>query len=205
MFSILLSVLALQAAPPATDPRIEAFRSGCLPHTRDIVRAAEALAMDGWTQAPDDDHPELAASMAMVRAETENPEFEMELSYSIWRREVAERTLYIVLSRVDTVVGQTEDVDGDGTIQDWEKADEFTLLGCGLWDFDATTPIDPALVNAWLEREPVQVIDQPGIISGGTWNVFGLIPGTGEIHVGHLPEGTSWPFTGVSISMTSAP
>lgn len=205
MFSILSAAAVLQLTTPAADPRIEAFRTACLPHNRDNERAAAALAANGWAEAPEDDHPELAASVAMVREDAADPEYPMELTYSIWRREIEGRRLYIVLNRVHSVMGKTEDSDGDGVIQSWETASDLTLLGCGVWDFDESSPIDPARVTAWLEREPVQIIDQPGVISGGTWNVFGLIAGTGEIHVGHLPEGTSWPFTGVSITMTSAP
>lgn len=206
MLAVLLTAAVLADVPrPATDVRIEAFTAACVPHRQDNMRAAEALARDGWTPVGDDDHPELDATMARVRAEADDPEYPMEMAYSAWRREMGGRRLYVVLSRVDATIGRTEDSDGDGVIQEWEKATDFSMLGCGVWDFDATAPVDPALMTAWAGAEPVQVVDQPGVISGGTWNVHEALPGSAEVHMGFMPEGSVWPMSGVSITMSSVP
>jgi hypothetical protein len=203
-----ISALALGATalpPPPTDLRLEAFKAACVPHRQDLARAAEALAADGWERVADDDHPRLAVAMARARAEAVDPELRMTVDFSVWGRTRDGRRLHVVLNRVDAVIGQTRDVDGDGVIQSWERAHRFVRLGCGLWDFEATGPIDHAAMDAWAGAGPVQFIDAPGQIAGGTWNV----PGTGEVHMGFVPEGGGMEiapgYSGLSITMSSAP
>lgn len=208
-----ISALALAAAatdipPPPADPRLEAFKAACVPHRQDLAKAAEALAADGWTRVADDDHPQLAAAMAVARERGEDAELQMTTDYSVWGRTRDGLRLHVVLSRMDAVIGETEDSDGDGVLQDWEKARPWVMLGCGLWDFEATGQIDHAAMNAWVGAGPVQVIDAPGQISGGTWNVFEIMPGTAEVHMGFIPPGGGMGiapgFWGLSITMSSA-
>lgn len=207
-----ISALTLAAATdiprPPTDPRLEAFKAACVPHRQDLAKAAEALAADGWARVADDDDPRLAAAMARARAEALDPELEMTVDYSVWGRTRDGRRLYVVLNRVDALIGETRDSDGDGILQDWERANPWVQLGCGLWDFEATGPIDHAVMNAWVGAEPVQFIDAPGEISGGTWNVYEMMPGTAEVHMGFIPEGGGMGmapgYSGLSITMSSA-
>ena len=157
----------------------------------------------------DDDHPRLAAAMARARAEAVDPELEMRVDFSVWGRTRDGVRLHVVLNRVDAMIGETRDSDGDGAIQSWERAHQWTRLGCGLWDFEATGPIENAVMNAWVGAEPVQFIDEPGQITGGTWNVHEMMPGTGEVHMGFVPEGGGMGiapgFAGLSITMSSTP
>ena len=207
-----ISALALAAAadvpPPPTDPRLEAFKAACVPHRQDLPKAAEALAAGGWVRVPDDDDPRLAAAMVVAREQGRDPELQMTTDYSVWGRTRDGLRLHVVLSRMEAVIGETEDSDGDGVLQDWEKARPWVMLGCGLWDFEATGQIDHAAMNAWVGADPVQVIDAPGQISGGTWNVFDIMPGTAEVHMGFIPEGGGLGiapgFWGLSITMSSA-
>ena len=207
-----ISALALavgtQVPPPPTDPRLEAFKAACVPHRQDMPKAAEALAADGWERVADDDHPRLAAAMVVARANGSDPELQMTTDYSVWGRTRDGLRLHVVLSRVDAVIGETEDSHGDGVIQEWERANPWIQVGCGLWDFEATGPVDHAAMNAWVGAEPVQVIDAPGQIAGGTWNVHHMMPGTGEVHMGYIPEGGGMQiapgFAGLSITMSSA-
>lgn len=207
-----ISALALAAAadvpPPPTDPRLEAFKAACVPHRQDLAKAAEALAADGWVRVADDDDPRLAAAMVVAREQGVDPELQMTTDYSVWGRTRDGLRLHVVLSRMDAVIGETEDSDGDGVLQSWERARPWTMLGCGLWDFEATGQIDHAVMDAWVGAGPVQVVDAPGQIAGGTWNVFGMMPGTAEVHMGFIPEGGGMGiapgFWGLSITMSSA-
>lgn len=198
-----LAILGLALSQPATDARWDAFVEACVPHRRDIVRAAGALAAAGWIEVPEDDHPELAASAARARAALDDPAYPMEVRSSYWRRGLEGRPLYVVLSRVDMTLNSGPDDDaGLG------RSNTFALLGCGLWDFDAPGPVAEAAVTACAGAEPVQRIVSPGGLTGGTWNVHARLPGTGEIHVGWIPEGpdaADTGFSGVAITMTSAP
>jgi len=55
---------------------------------------------------------------------------------------------YLILNRLSSTIGKTEDSDGDGVLQPWEKATDLVFLGCGLWDFDATDDVrDPVTID----------------------------------------------------------
>jgi hypothetical protein len=199
------------AMQPATtgDLALDTFRAACIPHRQDHVALNAALEASGWSRVEETDHPELAATQAKARAEIESEDTpEMTLDLAIWGKTVEGRRFYVIASRMDALIGETEDDDGDGVIEDHEKAMEFDQIGCGLWDFDATAPIAPGAMTAWTASLPVQSFDQPGLIIGGTWNVFDMMPGTGEVHVGFIPDGSPFVertgFSGVSITMSSA-
>jgi hypothetical protein len=210
----LMAAMALVQAGMAPDPRLDAFRAACVPHRQDLEAAAGLLAAEGWVQVTDDDHPELTESMRRARAgmvvdPVEDPGLSMTATFSIWARDFGEDRFHVILNRVDAVIGETKDSDGDGVIQSWEDAHEMTTLGCGLWDFDAEAMIHPGLMTAWTGSLPVASVDRPGEIEGGTWNVYDLMPGTGEVKISFVPEGSPHVATiglsGLAITMSSAP
>lgn len=90
-----------------------------------------------------------------------------------------------------------------------EKADDLVFLGCGLWDFEATEGVHPGLMSAWTTQTAAETIDLPGQMTGGTWNVYHFMPGTADVKIGFIPDGSPWieriGFSGAMITMTSAP
>lgn len=211
MIGVLAGAVLLQAGGLQPDARLEAFKAVCAtPARRDYDRAVAAVDAAGWVRVAEDDHPELAASLAKARAEADDPELPMTLDAVAWRREVEGRRLYVVMNRVTAVLrAEDEDEDGDGVIQPWERRDVMTFLGCGVWDFDAAAPVHPGLMTAWTGALAVQTLDQPGVLEGGTWNVHEMMPGTGEVKLGFIPEGSPLAamtgFSGVAVTMTTAP
>lgn len=214
----LMAALALAQNPGPgglqPDPRLDAFRAACVPHRQDLEATARMMAADGWVQVADDDHPELATAMRTARAEAvvdpvEDPNLVMNATFSLWGRDFGRARYYVVLNRIDSVLGVTEDSDGDGVIQDWEKAWEMTMLGCGLWDFDATAMIHPGLMTAWTTNLPAASIDRPGEMEGGVWNVSAILPGSAEVKITFVPEGSPHEATlgvsGLAITMGSVP
>ena len=207
-----LSIVTQGPPPPATPPtdlRLEAFRAACVPHRRDIEATAVMMAADGWAIVPDDDHPELMATMGKARAEAVDLELQMTADFTIWARAFGDRKFHVVLNRIHAVLREEKDDDGDGEIQEWEERDEMTLLGCGLWDFDTAERIPPAAVDAWVGTPAVETFDLPGEMIGGTWNLYHMLPGTADVKVGFIPEGSDFEartgFSGVAITMSSAP
>lgn len=200
------------AMSPATtgDLALDTFRAACVPHRQDYAAMNAALAQSGWVRVQETDHPELAAVQAVVRAEMADPDMpETTLDQSIWAQTIRGRRLHVVTSRMDAMIGETRDDDGDGVIQEWERAHSFRRVDCGLWDFDAAEPVAPGAMTAWTASLPVQSFDLPGQLIGGTWNVHAIMPGTGEVHVGFIPEGSPFAarlgFTGLSITQSSVP
>ena len=203
----LLAAASLQGIP--ADPRLETFRAMCVPDRRDMAKTSARLAEAGWLRAEDADHPELAATMVIARAEANDPEFPMELTQEIWKAPDGPRGQYVILNRVSAVTGKDEDTDGDGVLQSWEKADDLVFLGCGLWDFEAMEGVHPGLMSAWTTQTATETIDLPGQMTGGTWNVYHFMPGTADVKIGFIPDGSPWiertGFSGAMITMTSAP
>ena len=200
------------AMQPATtgDLALDTFRAACTPHRQDHVAMNAALAASGWSRVEETDHPELAATQAKARSELASEDMpEMTLDQTIWGKTVEGRRFHIIVSRMDALIGETRDRDDNGVIEDWEKATEFDAINCGLWDFDASAPVAPGAMTVWTASLPVQNFDLPGQMIGGTWNVHDLMPGTGEVHVGFIPEGSPFVerlgFSGLSITMSSAP
>lgn len=198
-------------SPAATgDLALDTFRAACVPHRQDYAALIAALQGSGWSRVAETDHPELAATQARARAEMEDPDMpEMTLEQTLWGRTVERRRFYVVASRMDALIGETRDRDGDGVIEDHEKAMAFDQISCGLWDFDAVEPVAPGAMTVWTARLPVQSLDLPGQMIGGAWNVHDMMPGTGEVHVGFIPDGSSFVertgFSGLSITLSSAP
>lgn len=203
----LLAVAALQGIPD--DPRLETFRSLCVPDRRDMALTSARLDAAGWIRVEETDHPELAATTAIARVEMNDPEYPMEMQQEIWKAPDGPAGQYILINRVSAVIGEDEDTDGDGVLQSWEKADNMVLLGCGLWDFEATAGVHPGLLSAWTTQLAAETIDLPGQITGGTWNVYHFMPGTADVKTGFIPDGSPWVartgFSGAMITMTSAP
>ena len=80
------------------------------------------------------------------------------------------------------------------------------LLGCHLYDFAATAPIDPALVSARFGEAPAETVDQPGVIEAEVWTLDGM-EGVGDLSLTFIPEGSPAAavtgFTGVTLKLTS--
>lgn len=213
LFTVALALAALQTAEPAggipEDARLETFKSLCTPDRRSMERTSARMAAAGWVRAEEGEHPELAATMALARKEMDDPEYPMRNEQEIWKSPDGPPGQYVILNRVSATIGDNKDSDGDGELQSWEKATDLVFLGCGLWDFEATAGIHPGLMSAWTTQLAVQTIDLPGQMEGGTWNVYHFMPGTADVKIGFIPEGSPFVervgFSGAMITMTSAP
>lgn len=204
-----LSIALSLQTPIADDPRLETFKTLCVPDRRDMAATSARLAAAGWVRVEETDHPELAASVAIGRAEANDPEYPMEMVQEIWKDPAGTAGRYVIVNRVSAVIGKDEDSDGDGVLQSWEKASDLVFLGCGLWDFEATEGIHPGLMTAWTTQTAAASVDRPGEMVGGTWNVYHFMPGTADVKIGFIPDESPWVartgFSGAMITMTSAP
>lgn len=218
LFAAALIVAALQTGAPTgprpaggipEDSRLETFKTLCTPDRRSLERTSARMAAAGWVKAEETEHPELAATLALARKEMDDPELPMKNEQEIWKSPDGPGGRYIILNRMSATIGDNEDSDGDGVLQSWEKATELVFLGCGLWDFEATAGIHPGLMSAWTTQLAAQTVDEPGKIEGGTWNVYHFLPGTADVKIGFVPEGSPFVerigFSGAMITMTSAP
>ena len=198
MRATLAAVLGVVASAPAladppADGRFAAFLEACLDGHRDPVRRAAAIGAAGWAAAADDADSELAAVMRASRQAIADATKEdgMSGSVSVFARDRGKGPLYLVA----TEVNMPEDAK-------W-KVD---LLGCHLYDFAATAPIDPAEISARFDEAPAETVDKPGVLTGQTWNVE-KIEGVWDVQNTFIPEGSSAAalarFTGAMLKITS--
>ena len=134
-----LLLLSQPAATPAAAERaiLDAFKAACI-RTGDMeAMKADALAA-GWEPIADDADPRIER---LVRTGREAAGTGAIVTGAVFRRREGARDYFLVLSRA-------------------EAAEGYWGVGCRFYDFAATAPIDPALVETWMGKPPTG-IEQP--------------------------------------------
>lgn len=206
---ILAAALAATATPAlaqTTDPRLEAFKEACVPFRGDAFGAVGHLQATGWRLV----YPGENAMLDEVRLKRDahlaaedaadgldEGEFRYEAVETAWSKD----GLILVLSRSTSWI----DFSGDESLDDEEP---WVHVGCNLYDYAATAPLPIEAVTAWTASLPVQSVEDAGMV-GHTFNVYEMMRGTGELHVGYFAPGSEhalkWGMSGVSIAMTTSP
>ena len=198
MRALAATVVAMLAAAPALaagsgDARLDAFDAACLDGHRDPEARVAAIARAGWAAAADDAHPELAALMALTRRAMDGAREEgFGTALAVYGSRVGGLDLFLVTDEMDQ---PADNVDF-----------RIDLMGCYLFDFEATAPVDPVLVAARFDERPAQTVDEPGEIVAQTWNVE-AIEGVWDVQATFIPEGSPnvarTGFSGASLKITS--
>ena len=83
---------------------------------------------------------------------------------------------------------------------------KIDLLACHLYDFAATSPLDPQILSDRFAEAPGETVDEPATLVGQMWNVESL-EGIWEVRNTFIPEGSpaaaQTGFTGVMLKITS--
>lgn len=154
---------------------VGAFAATCVPERLSYpgtIATAEAL---GWVAAERTAHPELAAMMAKSEAAAAEAAEEMQGSFEqrLYALPIAAVTHYLVVSRSSFVVTDPED--------------PWVFIGCYLYNFDATAPIDPAPMTALLETPISNSVDQDGLVAH-VWGPPCPMPRTGDSYLSFVAE-----------------
>jgi hypothetical protein len=196
----LLSVLATTAfaQEPASYGQafVDAFAEACVPGRLSYQATLEAARAAGWEGVARDDHPELAA--VLRRADemlAADPEFVPEVMMGLMARDVAGIRHHLSLSETKMVIEE-----GDAP---------WVMVGCHLYGFDATAPLDPAPVTALIGKEISNSIDHEGLV-GHVWGPPCAMPRTSDTYLSFVREGTPTAervaFSGLSLNFaTSTP
>ncbi len=173
---------------------VDAFAQACVPG-RLSYEATKATAVEaGWTQIERSDHPELTAVM-QKSDEMLAGEDDLEMSFEdvLYARDVAGTRHHLSVTRSSIVIEP-----GD---------DPWVLVGCRLYNFDATQPIDPALVSTLLDTTIAQSVDHEGMI-GHSWGPPCPMPRTGDTYLGFVAEGSPMAatlgFSGVTLNFSTS-
>lgn len=174
--ALLLLCGGAAAAPLPDDAFLSAFAVACLDGYDDTDVRDAAIAAAGWRPVEDNANPVLADMLAMARASLRQAEEEEGYrgTAAVYGRDGGATGPYLV-----TTILEMPD-EGDGPLD---------VLGCYLYDFEATGPLDPGPISRRFDEEPAAVDDQPGIIVSEAWNVESL-DGVWELRSTFIPEGS---------------
>ena len=186
--------LALDPPVSADETFVSAFAAACVPGRLSYESTRQTALAEGWTEVDRNDHPELASVMSkadeMVAAD---PEFDAETAIVLLARDVNGTRHHLSVSRVSVVIGE-----GD---------DPWVIVGCRLYNFDATGPVDPAPVSALIGRPIARSHDQDGLV-GHVWGPPCPMPRTGDTYLGFVAEGSPMSqlvgFSGVSLNFSTS-
>ncbi|HYW15594.1 MAG TPA: hypothetical protein VE891_05505 [Allosphingosinicella sp.] len=172
----LLLASAAPAAPPAPAARplsparqmLDAFKAACSRTGSDLEPMKADTIRAGWTAVADDSHPRLARILKLGR-DSVGPEAKM--AGASFSRVVGGRRIFLVHSRYE---------DGSG----------YWGAGCRLYDFEATRPLDPKLLEAWMGKPPTGVQEPAPGVSKRLWEPAGWSYGI-TVEANHVPQNHS--------------
>jgi hypothetical protein len=165
--SILAVLLAASpAAGSASDSlMLEYFKSACHRTGSDIEAMKADASSSGWTVMPDDGDPRIARLVKMGR---EAADEDGKVSGANFRRSAGGRDIFLIISRYEDRTG-------------------FWGVGCRLYDFEASQPLDGRGLEAWIGKPPTAVqVPAPGL-SKRIWE-----PGWRDgitLEINHVPQG----------------
>ena len=126
---------------------VAAFAEACVPQRMSYPGTKATALSAGWTEVGRDAHPELAAVMAKGEAMLEADEdLYPHVESTLYERTLSETPHHLVVTRSELTFGE----------------DVWTHIGCYLYNFDATGPIDPAPVTDLIGKPISHSIDQAG-------------------------------------------
>lgn len=169
--------MAALAAPSAYDTAlVRQFAEVCLKDRTSLEGAKSAAVADGWSTAEADADPELAALIGFSNAAANDVKMNNgEFDFAIYGKPTDSGQRYLVLSSALTTPGNSRQ----------------NIVGCYLYDFDATTAPDPAAVDALLGAAPTaQQVDAE--ISSWQWNQPTSLPGALDVYLTYVPEGSQY-------------
>lgn len=182
-----IALLALAAAPATAQDSeygqafVDAFAAACVPERMSYPGTKANAEKLGWTPAERTTHPELAAMMAKMDAGAAAAAEEMQgtFEHQIYSRAVADEPHFLLVARSSFVV--------EGLADEGEEPDPWVYIGCYLYNFDASAPIDPAPVTALIEKPIAHEVDDQGM-SGYVWGPPCPMPRTGDTYMSFISE-----------------
>ena len=164
MVPALLAAALMAESAPSDRAMLESFKAACIRTGDMAAMKADALAA-GWEAIADDADPRVER---LVRAGREDAGSDSRISGAVFRRSEGGRDYFLVQTRV-------------------EAAEGFWGVGCRAYDFAASAPIDPAVIESWMGRKPTGVEQPAPGLSRLLWEP-GWRPGV-TVEASHVPPG----------------
>jgi hypothetical protein len=138
--SAIAALLVSPAPASAGDYDIDfvtAFAEACVPQRMSYPGTVDTARAAGWREVERTAHPELDALMAKSEEAASDPELKPTFAYTLLAKAIAGIDHHLVVSRSSFVLDPDEN-----------PPDPWVLIGCYLYNLDATAPVDPAPVTA---------------------------------------------------------
>ena len=165
----MLTLAALILAAPAVPPErqmLDSFKAACSRIGDDIEPTKVDAVRAGWAPMGDDGDPRIGRLVKMGRDAVEKDGTSTGANF---RRKSGGRDIFLVVSRYQDKSG-------------------FWGSGCRLYDFEATAPLQPKLLEAWMGKPPTGVQEPAPGLSKRLWEPSGWREGI-TVEVNHVPQG----------------
>jgi hypothetical protein len=181
------------AAPSAYDVEfVSQFSDACVAARTSFADNKAAAAAAGWVEAPPEANPELGAiigfsNQAAADVKANNGSFD----FAVFSKPVEGVAHYLILS--DALIGY--------------GARRENILGCYLYNFDATAAADPEAVSALIGATPDQnQVDQD--VSSWQWSQPAKFAGVRDVYLTFVPDTsqykTQYGFSGLVLQLNTS-
>jgi hypothetical protein len=172
------AVPAMAAPAPYDIEFVSQFAEACVPQRLSYPGTLETARQAGWTDVERSANPELDAMMAISEAAALDPELQATFQYQILAKSFADTEHFLVVSRSSFVIDPEED-----------PVDPWILIGCYIYNLDATAPIDPEPVTALIGK-PISNSISDETLTAHVWGPPCPMPRTGDTYLTFVPEGS---------------
>ena len=192
--SLALLLLAASPAVSQTDARLVAFHDICLGDVAGGEDFRPAAVAGGWQPARDDVNSALGLALTSIRQMRGDPPVALET----YAKPALGAAVFLILADARS------QADGEGA--------STRAVACSLCDFDATAPVAPEAISAWLQSEPTRAVDDPEALVGRIWAATfasPVAPRSSMVTSSYVPEGSplaaSLDFSNVELKRLLAP
>jgi hypothetical protein len=168
------------AAPSQYDlDFVSAFAEACVPGRLGYQSTIDTALTQGWARVERTANPELDAMMAISEREASSPDLDSTFQHALYSKAIQGQAHYLMVSRVSVNVGSED------------EPNVRNVIGCYLYNLDATAPIDPEPVTALIGK-PIASSHSDETLVGYTWGPPCPMPRTLDTYLTFLPEGSEF-------------
>lgn len=170
------AVPAMAAPAPYDIEFVSQFAEVCVPQRLSYPGTLETAKAAGWVPVARTANAELDAMMTISETAAADPELQATFEYELLGKSFADAEHFLVVSRSSFVIDPEAD-----------PVDPWILIGCYLYNLDATAPIDPEPVTA-LIGNPISNSISDATLTAYLWGPPCPMPRTGDTYLTFVPE-----------------
>jgi len=184
------------AAPSQYDlDFVSAFAEACVPQRLSYQGTLDTALANGWSKVERTAHSELDAMMTVSERVASDPELKASFVYELFAKPIGGGGHHLVVSRMSADTGTAD------------EPSIWNMVGCYLYNLDATGPIDPEPVTALIGKPIANSINEDDIV-GYLWGPPCPMPRTADTYLTYVGAGSSQAavsgFTGLVLKFSTS-